>query len=82
MHISRKLKKIVKNNFSFDSWKRGKGIIGHYNPLAKLIRDGKKIAHGVNRGTYKRYIPFSSHSAKSVSYSSSNFVPKSISELM
>lgn len=81
MHLSRKLKKIVKNNFSPDSWMRGKGIIGHYNPIVKLYRDGKKIAHGVKRGTYKRYIPFSSHSAQSV-YSSSTFEPKRISELM
>ena len=45
----KKIKKAVKNNFSWRSWKKGKGLIGWYNPAMKVRRDFLKIRNGLRK---------------------------------
>lgn len=45
----KKIKKAVKNNFSWRSWKKGKGLIGFYNPAMKIRRDFIKVRNGLRK---------------------------------
>lgn len=84
MSYFKKLKKIAKNNFSWDSWQKGKGIIGHYNPFMKIYRDTKKVRNGFQRGSYGRALgkAFNIDTSPNTSVNSAaSFSPRSLSQM-
>lgn len=77
--------KSLKRNFSWDSWKRGKGVIGHWNPAIKMYKDFKKFSHGFKSKAYGnqvgKFFSMGNRSDTSSVYSTSSTSARSIADM-